>query len=50
MDRKSPDVALAANDILYVPTNRGMKNAASVLNHITGIGNTAVSTAIWSAR
>ena len=50
MDRKSPDVALAANDILYIPTNRGMKNAASVLNHITGIGNTAASAAIWSAR
>jgi polysaccharide biosynthesis/export protein len=50
MDRKSPDVALAANDILYVPTNRGLKNAANVLNHVTGMGNTAVSAAIWSIR
>jgi polysaccharide export outer membrane protein len=48
MDRKSPDVRLAANDILYIPTNRGMKNTASVLSHITGMGNTAVSAAIWS--
>jgi hypothetical protein len=41
---------LAANDILYIPTNRGMKNTASFLNHISGMGNTAVSTAIWSSH
>jgi polysaccharide biosynthesis/export protein len=50
MDRKSPDVKLAANDILYIPTNRGMKNTANVFNHISGMGNTAVSAAIWSAH
>jgi polysaccharide export outer membrane protein len=50
MDRKAPDVALSANDILYVPTNRGLKNTASVLSHISGMGNTAVSAAIWSAH
>jgi polysaccharide biosynthesis/export protein len=48
MDRKAPDMKLAANDILYIPTNRGMKNTASVLSHVTGMGNTAVSAAIWS--
>jgi polysaccharide export outer membrane protein len=50
MDRKAPDMKLAANDILYIPTNRGMKNTANVLNHISGMGNTAVSSAIWSTR
>jgi polysaccharide biosynthesis/export protein len=48
MDRQAPDVTLLANDVLYVPTNRGLKNAASVLNHVTGMTNTAVSAAIWS--
>ena len=28
---------------LYVPTNGKLKNSASVLNHVTGIGNAAVS-------
>lgn len=50
LDRKVPDMKLAANDILYVPTNRGLKNTAAVLNHISGMGNTAVSSVIWSSR
>jgi polysaccharide biosynthesis/export protein len=48
LDRKAEDVRLAANDILYVPTNRKLKNSAAVINHVTGIGNTAVSAAIWA--
>ena len=48
LDRKTQDVKLAANDILYVPTNGKLKASASVLNHVTGMGNTAVSAAIWS--
>jgi polysaccharide export outer membrane protein len=48
LDRKAPDVKLAANDILYVPTNGKLKASASVLNHVTGMGNTAVSAAIWA--
>jgi polysaccharide biosynthesis/export protein len=48
MERQAPDVTLMANDVLYVPTNRGMNDAANVLNHITGMTNTAVSAAIWS--
>ena len=27
MDRKAPDVALAANDILYIPDNRSRRNS-----------------------
>ena len=48
LDRKSADVKLAANDILYLPTNGKMKTGAAVVNHVTGIGNTAVSAAIWA--
>jgi polysaccharide export outer membrane protein len=48
LDRKANDVKLAANDILYVPTNGKLKTSASVVNHVTGIGNTAVSAAIWA--
>jgi polysaccharide biosynthesis/export protein len=48
LNRKAQDVQLAANDILYVPTNGKLKASASVLNHVTGMGNTAVSAAIWA--
>jgi polysaccharide export outer membrane protein len=48
LDRKASDVRLMANDILYVPTNGKLKNSATVVNHVTGIGNTAVSAAIWA--
>ena len=48
LDRKSEDVKLVANDILYVPTNGKLKTSASVVNHVTGMGNAAVSAAIWS--
>jgi polysaccharide biosynthesis/export protein len=48
LDRKAQDIRLAANDILYVPTNRKMKGTATVINHVTGMGNTAVSAAIWA--
>ena len=50
LNRKSADVRLAANDILYIPTNGSLKAGASVVNHVTGIGNTAVSAAIWSSH
>jgi polysaccharide export outer membrane protein len=50
LDRKSEDVKLAANDILYVPTNGRLKASASVVNHLTGMGNAAVSAAIWSSH
>ena len=48
LNRKSGDVRLAPNDILYIPTNGKLKASASVLNHVTGMGNAAVSAAIWS--
>lgn len=48
LDRKAEDVKLAPNDILYVPINEKLKSSATVVNHVTGIGNTAVSAAIWA--
>jgi polysaccharide biosynthesis/export protein len=48
LDRKAEDVKLAANDILYIPTNGKLKGSASALNHVTGMANTAVSAAIWA--
>jgi polysaccharide export outer membrane protein len=50
LDRKSEDVKLSPNDILYVPTNGKLRASASVLNHVTGMGNAAVSAAIWSSH
>jgi polysaccharide biosynthesis/export protein len=50
LDRKSEDVRLAPNDILYIPVNGKLKASASVLNHVTGMGNAAVSAAIWSSH
>ena len=50
LDRKAPDVKLAANDILYVPVNNTIKNSANVVNHMTGMSSAAVSAAIWSAH
>ena len=48
LDRKAEDVKLSANDILYVPTDGKLKASATVVNHVTGMGNTAVSAAIWA--
>lgn len=38
MDRKAPDVPLMANDVLYVPDNKGRRNTAKVLEAITAFG------------
>jgi polysaccharide export outer membrane protein len=43
MDRKSPDVPLLADDILYIPEATGRKNALTALNRVAlaGVGLTA---------
>jgi polysaccharide export outer membrane protein len=43
MDRKSPDVPLLADDILYIPEATGRKNTLTALNRIAlvGVGLTA---------
>jgi polysaccharide export outer membrane protein len=48
MKRKSPDVALMANDILYIPDNKGQRITAETLDRITGFGaQTATDFVIW---
>jgi len=50
MQRKSPDVPLVANDILYIPDRSGKRATMSVLEKMFGLG-TVVSTAfIYMAR
>ena len=41
MKRKSPDVPLKANDILYIPDNSGKRLTAQTLDRIAGIGGQA---------
>jgi polysaccharide biosynthesis/export protein len=41
MDRKSPDVLLMANDILYVPDNTGRRTAMVALERALAFGSTA---------
>ena len=38
MKRKAPDMALKADDILYVPDNNGKRMTNKVLNEIAGFG------------
>src|ERR1700722_18242580 len=38
MKRKSPDVPLQANDILYVPDNKGQRLTAQTIDRLTGLG------------
>lgn len=51
MDREEPDVPLLANDILYIPDNRGERTRSQVLQKIVGFGSaTASGVLIWGAR
>jgi protein involved in polysaccharide export with SLBB domain len=48
MKRKSEDVPLVANDILYVPDNTGRRNSMTALEKIAGFGSsTASGLIIW---
>ena len=38
LERKAPDVPLAANDVLYIPDNRGRRFAAAALDKIISFG------------
>lgn len=46
MDRKSPDVPLMANDILYVPDNAGRRTATLAIERALSFGTTAGATAL----
>ena len=43
LDRKSPDVALNANDIFYIPDNRKARMTASVLEKTVGFAASTAS-------
>lgn len=43
---KDPDIALQADDILYIPTSNGKKFASTMFTQITGIGQAAAGFAI----
>jgi polysaccharide biosynthesis/export protein len=48
MKRKSPDVALQPNDVLYIPDNSGKRLTAQTLDRLTGLGTaTATDYIIW---
>jgi polysaccharide export outer membrane protein len=51
MNRKAPDVVLTANDILYIPDNRGKRFGIAALEKFLLFGSTAGATAlIYSGR
>lgn len=48
LDRKAPDVQLQANDILYIPDNKGKRMTAETLDRLAGFGSsTASGLLIW---
>ncbi len=48
MKRKSPDVPLQANDILYIPDNKGQRLTAETIDRLAGLGTaTATDYIIW---
>ena len=48
MDRKSPDVALIANDILYVPDRTGRRATMTALEKVLLFGGGAVTALIYA--
>lgn len=49
MNRKSPDVALFANDLLYIPDASGVRASVKTLQTILGFGTTVSSAVVYSA-
>jgi polysaccharide export outer membrane protein len=48
IERKSPDIPLQANDILYIPDNKGKRLTVTTLERIAGFGSaTASGMIIW---
>ena len=50
MQRKTPDVPLLANDILYIPDNKGRRNFANVMEKVAAIGGGAAAASIYLLR
>jgi polysaccharide export outer membrane protein len=50
LHRKAPDVALMANDILYVPEAGGKKAVAGTLDKVLGLSSVLAGTLIYAAQ
>lgn len=48
MERKAPDVPLLANDILYIPDNKGRRNVVTAMEKVLGIGGALGAAAIYT--
>jgi len=48
MNRKSADVALEANDILYIPDSNGRRISSKVLESMVGVGSIVGSAALYA--
>lgn len=48
LDREATDVALTADDVLYVPDSKGRRMTSNILERVTGFGaSTASGVLIW---
>lgn len=48
LERKSADVALLADDVLYIPDNKGRRRTAAIIDRVSGFGAaTASGVLIW---
>jgi len=48
LQRKLPDVTLQADDILYIPDNKGRRRTAEIIDRVSGFGTaTASGVLIW---
>jgi polysaccharide export outer membrane protein len=47
MDRKTPDVHLQADDLLYVPEAKGKRLTATAIDRVIGFGSSAASVLVW---
>lgn len=50
MQRKAPDVPLQANDVLYIPDDKGRRSLARILESVAAIGGGAAVAAIYMSR
>lgn len=50
MQRKAPDVPLQANDILYIPDNKGKRSFARIMETVIAVGGGAAVASIYIMR
>jgi polysaccharide biosynthesis/export protein len=50
MQRKAPDVPLQANDVLYIPDNKGRRSFARIMESVAAIGGGAAVASIYLMR